>query len=329
VSNPVPLLAVENLTTRFFTKRGVIGAVEDVSLEVNEGEAIGIVGESGSGKSVSALSILRLVPLPGEIVGGRVLLRGEDLLTSSPQRMREVRSSDIAMIFQDPSNFLNPVMTVGKQIAEALRVRGTNKAEIRRMVVDALRSVHIPEPERVADYYPFQMSGGMQQRAVIAAAVVRRPSLVIADEPTTALDATVQYQILRLLAELQSAIRMALILISHDLAVIASLCSRIYVMYAGQLVESGRTDQIYRTPAHPYTKALLGSILDPLERKRELTLLSGSMPDLASPPAGCRFHPRCPAKMDVCALQEPPSFGVASGHRVKCWLYASAAGAVQ
>ena len=328
--NPdAPLLEVENLSTRFFTQRGVVGAVEDVSMHVHEGEAIGIVGESGSGKSVTALSILRLVPLPGEIVHGRVSLRGIDLLTLPQREMRKVRRDDIAIIFQDPSNFLNPVMTIGDQIAEGLKSPRLNKAEVKQLVIDALRSVHIPEAERVARYYPFQMSGGMQQRAVIAAAMVRRPLLIIADEPTTALDATVQYQILRLLKELQSAIGTALILISHDLAVIASICSRIYVMYAAQIVESGPTEQIYHSSAHPYTRSLLGSILDPLESKKELTFLPGSMPNLASPPSGCRFHPRCPARMDVCSREEPPPFEVSPGHTAKCWLFVSEARVVQ
>ena len=318
------LLKVEHLSTRFFTQRGQISAVEDVSLTVNEGEAIGIVGESGSGKSVTALSMLGLVPMPGEVIGGQVLFRGTDLLTLSQREMRQVRREDIAIIFQDASTFLNPVMTIGDQIAEGLKPDEPNK---RQKVIDALRSVNIPEPNRVVDYYPFQMSGGMQQRAVIAAAVVRRPSIIIADEPTTALDATVQYHIFRLLDELQSAIKTALILISHDLAVVASVCRRVYIMYAAQIVESGRTEQIYGAPAHPYTRALLDSILDPLEEKSELKALPGSIPDLASPPAGCRFHPRCPLRLDICSREEPPAFEVAFGHTAKCWLHAPQSGA--
>ena len=318
------LLQVDNLTTRFFTARGEIGAVEDVSLTVNEGEAIGIVGESGSGKSVTALSILGLVPLPGEVVGGQILFRGTNLLGLSEREIRQVRRSDLAMIFQDPSNFLNPIMTIGDQIAEGL---GPDEPDPRQKVIDALRAVSIPEPGRVIDYYPFQMSGGMQQRAVIAAAVIRRPSIIIADEPTTALDATVQYQILRLLGDLQSAINTALILISHDLAVVASVCRRVYIMYAAQIVESGSTEQIYGRPSHPYTKALLDSILDPLEERSELKALPGAIPDLAAPPGGCRFHPRCPARMPICSQQEPPVFEVSFGHLAKCWLHKTQSGA--
>lgn len=316
------LLSVEGLTTRFYTGRGVIGAVENLSFHVDEGEAIGIVGESGSGKSVSALSILRLVPMPGRIVDGRVRLRGTDLLELSESEMRQVRRKEIAMIFQDPSNFLNPILKIGDQIGEGLREPGKQRAAIEQKVIEALQAVHIPDAARVAASYPFQLSGGMQQRAVIAAAMVRRPSVVIADEPTTALDATVQYQILRLLRELQQTLRSAIILISHDLAVIASLCSRVYVMYAAQMVESGPTAKVYSAPAHPYTQGLLGSILDPLERKEELSVMAGSLPDLAAPPGGCRFHPRCPKAMPVCATKTPPAVTVSPGHTTQCWLYA-------
>jgi oligopeptide/dipeptide ABC transporter ATP-binding protein len=312
-----PLLAVEGLTTRFYTSRGVVGAVENLSFHVDEGEAIGIVGESGSGKSVSALSVLRLVPMPGRIVGGKVLLRGTNLLQQSEAQMREVRRKEIAMIFQDPSNFLNPIFSIGEQVGEGIREPGTAGK-----VLEALQAVHIPDVRRAAASYPFQLSGGMQQRAVIAAAMARRPSVIIADEPTTALDATVQYQILKLLGELQEALHSAIILISHDLAVIASLCSRVYVMYAAQVVESGPTASVYRAPAHPYTQGLLGSILDPLERKEELTVMGGSLPDLAAPPSGCRFHARCPKAMERCASNEPPTVTVSPGHTAKCWLHA-------
>jgi oligopeptide/dipeptide ABC transporter ATP-binding protein len=316
------VLSVEKLTVRFHTSRGVIGAVEDVSLHVAQGEAVGIVGESGSGKSVTALSILRLVPMPGRIAAGRLVWRGIDLRTLSERDMREVRRKQIAMIFQDPSNFLNPILPIGEQIGEGIEEAGAKREWVRQQVVDALQAVHIPDAARVAGYYPFQMSGGMQQRAVIAAALVRRPSLIIADEPTTALDATVQYQILRLLSELQAATRTAVILISHDLAVIASLCARVYVMYAAQIIEAGPTGRIYSGAAHPYTRSLLGSMLDPLKKTERLAVLAGSLPDMATPPGGCRFHPRCPNAMPLCAAKEPPTFAVGAGHTAKCWLYA-------
>ena len=317
-----PLLEVEGLITRFHTARGTIGAVERLSLRVDAGEAVGIVGESGSGKSVTALSLLRLVPMPGRIAGGHIRLRGVDLLTLSEREMQEVRRRDIAMIFQDPSNFLNPIMRVGDQIGESLDRHTLSKGEISRQVLEALRAVRIPDPERVAESYPFQLSGGQQQRSVIAAALVRRPSLIIADEPTTAVDATVQYQILALLGELRSTIETAIVLISHDLAVIASVCTRVYVMYAAQLVESGPTAAIYRNARHPYTQGLLGSILDPLEHKETLGVMAGALPDLAAPPGGCRFHPRCPQAMPVCAAKEPPDVRVGDGHLAKCWLHA-------
>jgi oligopeptide transport system ATP-binding protein len=320
-----PLLEVEDLTTRFYTSGGVIGAVEKLSLHVNDGEAVGIVGESGSGKSVTALSLLRLVPMPGRIAGGRIKLRGVDLLTLSDQEMRDVRRKHIAMIFQDPSNFLNPIMRIGDQIGEGLGRRELSKQEVARQVIAALQAVRIPDPQRAAESYPFQLSGGQQQRSVIAAALARRPSLIIADEPTTALDATVQYQILALLSDLQAAINTAIILISHDLTVVASICTRVYVMYAAQLVESGPTTLVYRNPRHPYTQGLLASILDPLERKETLSVMAGSLPDLAAPPSGCRFCPRCPKAMPVCATKEPPDVQLEGGQSAKCWLYASQA----
>jgi oligopeptide/dipeptide ABC transporter ATP-binding protein len=316
-----PLLSVKNLSTRFFTGRGVVGAVDNVSFEVGEKEAIGIVGESGSGKSVTALSVLRLVPMPGRVVGGQVTLRNIDLLTLSEREIRDVRRNQIAMIFQDPSSFLNPIMTIGDQIGEGFENKGEASNVVAQKTIESLRLVRIPDPERIAACYPFQLSGGMQQRAVIAAAVVRRPSIIIADEPTTALDATVQFQILQLLGTLRETLNTALVLISHDLAVIASLCSRVYVMYAAQVVETGRSEQIYNAPAHPYTQGLLASIIDPLEKHDKLKAMAGSLPDMTAPPSGCRFHPRCPAAMPVCAAKEPPVFTIAPGHQAKCWLH--------
>jgi len=239
--------------------------------------------------------------------------------------MREVRRSKIAMIFQDASNFLNPVMPIGEQIREGILWREASHEAQNEVVLNALRAVGIADPQRVSRSYSSELSGGMQQRAVIAAAVARHPSLIIADEPTTALDATVQYQILKLLIELQTSLSTSLILISHDLAVIASVCSRVYVMYAAQIVESGPTALLYRSPAHPYTRALLGSILDPLEPRKTLTVIHGSIPDLARPPSGCRFHPRCPMAMAICSRQEPPAFSVGHGQTAKCWLHAERA----
>jgi len=316
----VPLLSVKDLDTRFYTDQGVVLAVDGVSFEVHEKEAIGIVGESGSGKSVTALSTLRLVPSPGRVVGGEIRLRDRNLALLPDHEIRDVRRRDIAMIFQDPSSFLNPIMTIGDQIGEGLDSRGKSKAVIRAEVIEALRLVRIPDPERIAESYPFQLSGGMQQRAVIASAVVRRPAIIFADEPTTALDATVQFQILRLLATLQATLKTALVLISHDLAVVASICSRVYVMYAGRIVETGRASDIYDAPAHPYTQGLLASILDPLRPPKKLTAMGGSLPDMTNPPSGCRFHPRCPFAMAICKTEAPPFVEIAPGHMVRCWL---------
>ena len=324
-----PLLSVKNLDTRFYTERGVVLAVDGVSFEVHEKEAIGIVGESGSGKSVTALSTLRLVPSPGRVVGGEIRLKDRDLAALPDHEIRDVRRRDIAMIFQDPASFLNPIMTIGDQIAEGLEGRGKSKEGIRAEVIEALRLVRIPDPERIADSYPFQLSGGMQQRAVIASAVVRRPAVIFADEPTTALDATVQFQILRLLATLQATLNTALVLISHDLSVVASVCSRVYVMYAGRVVETGRASDIYSAPAHPYTQGLLASILDPLERPNKLNAMAGSLPDMTNPPLGCRFHPRCPYAMEICKSEAPPFFETMSGHMARCWLHSDRPRAVQ
>jgi oligopeptide/dipeptide ABC transporter ATP-binding protein len=250
-----------------------------------------------------------------------VTLRNIELLTLSEREIRDVRRNQIAMIFQDPSSFLNPIMTIGDQIGEGFEKKGEASNVVAQNIIESLRLVRIPDPERIAACYPFQLSGGMQQRAVIAAAVVRRPSIIIADEPTTALDATVQFQILQLLGTLRETLNTALVLISHDLAVIASLCSRVYVMYAAQVVETGRSEQIYNAPAHPYTQGLLASIIDPLEKPDKLKAMAGSLPDMTAPPSGCRFHPRCPAAMPVCAAKEPPVFTIAPGHQAKCWLH--------
>jgi oligopeptide/dipeptide ABC transporter ATP-binding protein len=322
--NGKPILSISDLRTQFFTPRGVVRAVDGVSITVGEGEAIGIVGESGSGKSMTALSIMGLVPPPGRVVGGAVTLDGRDLLGLDARALRAVRAHDVAMIFQDPGAYLNPVMTIGQQIAEAIGERRARDAATREQVIAALRDVQIPEPARVAAAYPHELSGGMQQRAMIAAALIRHPRLIVADEPTTALDATVQHQILKLLAELRARIKASLILISHDLAVVRNVCDRVYVMYAGQVVEEGAAARVFAAPKHPYTQALVDSILDPWDRKIDLPVLPGTPPDMASPPPGCRFHPRCRHVMDVCRTREPTSIDLGDGAHAKCWLHAAA-----
>jgi len=320
--SPDPLLQVDDLKVHFPTSRGVVRAVDGVSIHVGRGEAVGIVGESGSGKSMTALSLLRLVPRPGRIVEGDIRLEGRSLLDLTEKEIRAVRLSEIAMIFQDAGSYLNPIMKIEEQIAEAIGRRRSRLPEDRQRVREALRAVRIPDPDRVAAAYPHELSGGMQQRAMIASVLIRKPKLIIADEPTTALDATVQYQILKFLAALRSEIDASLILISHDLAVVSEVCDRVYVMYAGQVVEEGLTDAIFDEPKHPYTRALVDSILDPYERKESIFALEGTPPDMAAPPAGCRFHPRCPDCFAPCAEEIPPVVAFAGDASARCWLHA-------
>ena len=315
-------LRVEGLAVRFPSSRGTVHAVDGVSLTARRGEAVGVVGESGSGKSMTALALMRLVPQPGRIVAGTVTLDGRDLLKLDEEEMRAVRLSEIAMIFQDAGSFLNPIMRIEDQIGEAVGRRGSRKPEDRQRVLDVLKAVQIPDPARVAASYPHELSGGMQQRVMIASVLIRQPTLIIADEPTTALDATVQYQVLKFLAQLRSEYDATLILISHDLAVVADVCNKVYVMYAGQIVEEGVTQSLFDSPKHPYTQALMDSILDPFDPKTELGPLEGSPPDMASPPSGCRFHPRCRFAFGPCSDKEPPTVAFAGGQRARCWLYA-------
>jgi len=317
------LLTVEELEIKF----GSTSIVDRISFSVGKGEAIGVVGESGSGKSMTALGLLGLVPPPGRLSDGRIEFQGRDLRQLGDAGLRDVRRTEIGMIFQDASSYLNPIMTVGDQIAEAIGKRKSKDPAVRQRVIDVLRAVRIADPERIARSYPYELSGGMQQRAMIASVLIRQPRLIIADEPTTALDATVQHQILKFLAEMRHEFDVALILISHDLAVISQVCDRVYIMYGGQLVEQGDTASIFVDPKHPYTVALIGSILDPFDPKTEIVALEGSPPDMRSPPSGCRFHPRCPHAFDLCRQEEPPEFAFASGQSAKCWLHKEGASA--
>jgi len=317
------LLTVEELEIKF----GSTSIVDRISFSVGKGEAIGVVGESGSGKSMTALGLLGLVPPPGRLSDGRIEFQGRDLRQLGDAGLRDVRRTEIGMIFQDASSYLNPIMTVGDQIAEAIGKRKSKDPAVRQRVIDVLRAVRIADPERIARSYPYELSGGMQQRAMIASVLIRQPRLIIADEPTTALDATVQHQILKFLAEMRHEFDVALILISHDLAVISQVCDRVYIMYGGQLVEQGDTASIFVDPKHPYTVALIGSILDPFDPKTEIVALEGSPPDMRSPPSGCRFHPRCPHAFDRCRQEEPPEFAFASGQSAKCWLHKEGASA--
>jgi len=316
-----PLLTVEHLTTVFDTPLGPVAAVDDVSFEVRAGETLGLVGESGSGKSVTALSIIRLVQPPGRIAGGRIVFKGRDLLALDEHDLQAVRGADIALIFQEPMTALNPVFTIGDQIAETLRVHGraTGRAA-KAQSIELLRAVQIPNPEsRIADY-PHQLSGGMRQRVLIAMALACRPALVIADEPTTALDVTIQAQVLDLLREMKAAFNLSLLLITHDLGVIAETADRVAVMYAGRIVETGPVRTIFRQPQHPYTRGLLASIPGGTPGQR-LRAIEGTVPLLGALPPGCAFNPRCPDRFEPCTSAPPPDYAVGPEQTAKCYLH--------
>ncbi|MBO8128405.1 MAG: ABC transporter ATP-binding protein [Peptococcaceae bacterium] len=319
-----PLLEVKDLKTYFFTRSGVVKAVNGVSFSLNERETLGIVGESGSGKTITAMSIIRLIPNPpGKIVGGTILYKGSDLVTVSEAKMREIRGNQISMIFQDPMTSLNPVYTVGYQIAEVLIWhRKIHKKEAMERAVEMLKQVGIPEPEKRAVNYPHQLSGGMRQRAMIAMALACKPNLLIADEPTTALDVTIQAQILDLMQKLQDQTGTAIIMITHDLGVVAELCQKVLVMYAGEPVEQGDVETIFYHPKHPYTWGLLSSLpeVDTDEKKR-LTPIKGVPPDLRYLPPGCNFADRCTKASEYCRSVKPVPVEIAPGHVVTCHLY--------
>ena len=326
-----PLLRVRDLRTYFVTDRGsgTARAVDGVSLDLYPGETLGVVGESGCGKTVMSLSILRLVPEPpGHIRPGSLIeFEGHNLLTLPPRDLRAVRGNRIAMIFQEPMTSLNPVLTIGDQVAEAAIVhQHLSRAVARRRAIELLRQVGIPEPEERVDHYPHQLSGGMRQRVMIAMALICRPQILIADEPTTALDVTIQAQILELLARLRQELGMAVLLITHDLGVVAGTADRVVVMYAGQVVETAPTPELFAHPRHPYTEGLMESI-PRLDRPRaRLHSIPGSVPAATAWPQGCRFHPRCPYAWDKCRTEEPPLLETGTdGHTARCWLVAEPA----
>jgi peptide/nickel transport system ATP-binding protein len=316
------LLDVRGLRTLFSTEQGEVRAVDGVDFSLARGRTLGIVGESGCGKSVTALSIMRLVPQPpGRIAGGAALFDGEDLLALPESRVRSLRGDKLSMIFQEPMTSLNPAFPVGEQIAEALlRHRDVNKQEARAQAIEMLRRVRMPSPESRADDYPHQLSGGMRQRVMIAMALACNPKLLIADEPTTALDVTIQAQILELMRALREELGTAIILITHDLGVIAELADDVIVMYAGQVIERCSVERLFAEPQHPYTIGLLGSMprLD-LEQQR-LTAIQGFVPSAGTLPSGCRFHPRCPFAVDKCRHEVPPLMEITPQHEAACWL---------
>jgi oligopeptide/dipeptide ABC transporter ATP-binding protein len=317
------LLQVKNLKTSFFTPEGEVRAIDGVSFEIGEGKTLGLVGESGCGKSVTSLSIMRLIPSPpGKIVGGEIFYRGRDLLKLNNEEMRKIRGNEISMIFQEPMTSLNPVFTVGNQIGEAIKLhQGLGKRETRQKTIDMLRLVKIADPESRVDSYPHQLSGGMRQRVMIAMALSCNPSLLIADEPTTALDVTIQAQILELMKELQQKIGgMALLLITHDLGVVAEQADDVAIMYAGKIVERSRARRIFNHPFHPYTVGLLNSLPGIGEQKKKrLDAIPGVVPSPLNLPSGCRFRDRCPRAQDVCAQAEPPLEEKEPGHTAACY----------
>lgn len=320
-----PLLQVQDLHTRFTTPTGVVHAVRGVSFAVRRGETVGLVGESGSGKSVTALSIMRLLPEPpARIRAGRVLLDGEDLLGLPPRAMQDVRGRRIAMVFQDPFASLNPTMRLGDQVAEAIQAHGrVSRREALARSLDLFRAVHLPAPEARLHQYPHQVSGGQRQRVMIAMAFALRPDVLIADEPTTALDVTVQAQIMALMSEFQERTGAAILLITHDLGLVAEMCDRVLVMYAWQIVEEGSARQVFHSPRHPYTVGLLESLPQlHEERASRLRSIPGQPPDLADLPTGCAFADRCPRVMEVCRREAPPVHSAGQGSWARCHLLA-------
>ena len=315
-------MEVRDLKVQFFTYGGVVQALDGVSFKVNKDETLGLVGETGCGKSVTALSTLRLVPPPGRIVEGEIILNGENLLEKTEEDMRKIRGRAIAMIFQDPTSSLNPLFTVGFQIAEPfIYHQDLKKKEAQKSAIKLLESMHIPDAERRARNYPHECSGGMRQRIMVAMALACNPSLLIADEPTTNLDVTIQAQILELMKEIQKKHHTSILWISHNLGVIAEMCDRVAVMYAGNIVEIGDVKTILCEPAHPYTRMLKECVPTANQKKGELTVIPGTVPNLISPPAGCRFHPRCREPTDTCKKENPIMVELEPGHYVSCWKY--------
>jgi oligopeptide transport system ATP-binding protein len=316
-----PLLEVEELRTHFFTRRGVIKAVDGVSFTLHAGETLALVGESGSGKSVTCLSLVRLVPEPaGRIVGGRVVFAGEDLLRKPAAEMRWVRGKQIAMVLQDPMTSLNPALTIGTQLAEVVRLhQGLRGPSLRDHILEALRRLRIPAAEARLRHYPHQLSGGMRQRVSSAIAMSCAPRLLIADEPTTSLDVTIQAQYLELLKEVQAQSGVAIILVTHDFGIVAANADRVAVMYAGQIVEMGSTEQVFDTPSHPYTQALLRCLPSVELRRQQLVEIGGQPPDLAQLPPGCPFAPRCAKRQPICLEAYPPTVTIQNGHIAQCY----------
>jgi oligopeptide/dipeptide ABC transporter ATP-binding protein len=316
------MLRITNLSTHFYTQSGIVPAVENVSIRIPRKTIVGVVGESGCGKSVTALSVLQLVSRPGRIVSGSVLLNGTELIGKSTDELRQIRGNKISMIFQEPMTSLNPVYTVGHQVAEAVILhQGASKSEAREKTVEMFRAVGIPGPERRFGSYPHQLSGGLRQRVMIAMALVCRPLLMIADEPTTALDVTIEAQILQLMKELERDFDTSIMLITHNMGVVAEICDYVYVMYAGRIVEQANIFDLFDRTGHPYTIGLLNSIPKPGGEKRRLYNIKGMVPNLLSLPGGCLFHPRCENATAGCKSEMPELYAAAPDHYVRCFLF--------
>ena len=319
------ILEVKDLQTSFLTSSGEVKAVRGVSFFVNKGESVGIVGESGSGKSVTSLSVMQLLVGTGKIIGGSVKLNGRELVGLSPKEMRSIRGKEVAMIFQDPMTSLNPLIPVGEQVGEMLwsHDKSLSKAQREERVIDLFRMVRIPEPETRLKSFPHEFSGGMRQRVMIAMALACKPDLLIADEPTTALDVSIQDQILKLMRSIQKEMGMSIMFITHDLGVVAELCSRVLVMYGGLIMEEANIYDVFENPLHPYTIGLIASIPDiNQDKSKKLQPIIGSPPDMIHPPEGCPFAPRCPYACRICLHQLPPVFSAGEGHKSRCWLLA-------
>ncbi|MDZ5713241.1 ABC transporter ATP-binding protein [Jeotgalibacillus haloalkalitolerans] len=317
------VLDVKGLRVSFFTDEGEVPAVDDIDFYVREGEVLGIVGESGCGKSVTSLSVMGLIPNPpGKIIGGEIKLNGEELTTASEKRMRQIRGKDVAMIFQEPMTSLNPLFTIGNQLMDAMRIHKMgNKQQAKQRSIEMLKLVGLPRAEELMNDYPHQLSGGMRQRVMIAMAMVCNPRLLIADEPTTALDVTIQAQILKLMKDLNEKMNTAIMMITHDLGVVAETCERIVVMYAGKVVETGPAVEIFKDPQHPYTRGLIQSVPDMRYKKQRLYSIPGNVPKPGSIKQGCRFADRCEFAFDRCRQEDPPLYKTAEGHSTRCFLF--------
>ena len=316
------IFEIRGLKTQFFTSKGIVPAVDGVDITVRKGEAVGLVGESGCGKSMTAMSVMQLLKKPGRVVDGTIKLNGEDILKMNKREINDIRGNRISMIFQEPMTALNPVYTIGKQAMEALMIhQKISKEDAKAKVIDMFAKVGIPEPEKRFSVYPHQLSGGLRQRVMIAMAMICNPELMIADEPTTALDVTIEAQILYLMSQLQKEVGTAVIMITHNLGVVAESCDYVYVMYAGKIMEEAPVKELFKNPLHPYTFGLMNSIPKMTEVKTHLYTIKGMVPNLLNLPQGCRFCPRCDKAMKICTMYQPDLYELEDGHKVRCFLY--------